>query len=284
MHDAGRLAGKVAIVTGGASGIGAATVRRFLDEGASVVVADLDTVARTRLMEQARDAGVADRLRMAHCDVADEDSVAAVVDGAVAEFGQLDCMFNNAAIAPPAVGIEAPELAGWRDVFAVDLFGVLHGIRHAARVMKLNADGGSIINTASIAALSARSGTDAYSAAKAAVVNLTLSAAVKLAPARIRVNAISPGPILTDMVIRLRGPADQLRRIMELSQPWPEHGRPEFVAAAALFLASDDSRFVVGHNLVVDGGMMAAGPRYGDRTEELRQMLDRDAESNQLRD
>jgi NAD(P)-dependent dehydrogenase (short-subunit alcohol dehydrogenase family) len=142
--------------------------------------------------------------------------------------------------------------------------------------MKQSQNGGSIINTASIAALSARSGTDAYSAAKAAIVNVTLSAAVRLAPFRIRVNAISPGPILTNMVIRLRGPADQLKRIMERSQPWPEHGRPEHIAGAALFLASDDASFVVGHNLIVDGGMMAAGPRYGDRSEEIRATLERE--------
>lgn len=234
MSSAGRLAGKVAVVTGGTNGIGAATTRRFLAESASVIAADVDVAAGEELAAWAASERLAGRFRFVQCDVRNEAAVAAAMD-ASGIFGPLDCVFNNAAIAPRGAALDDTDLTSWQDIFEVNFFGVVYGIRHAARLMKDNPKGGSIINTASIAALSARSGTDAYSAAKAAIVNLTLSAAVRLAPYRIRVNAISPGPILTNMVIRLRGPADQLKRIMERSQPWPEHGRPEHVAGAALF-------------------------------------------------
>jgi NAD(P)-dependent dehydrogenase (short-subunit alcohol dehydrogenase family) len=196
---------------------------------------------------------------------------------AVERFGRLDAVWNNAAIAPRDVLITDLDIEQWRHVLDVNLNGVLFGIKYGGRQMLGNDDGGTIVNTSSLAALSAKSGPAAYSASKAAIVNLTMSAAIQLAPYRIRVNAISPGSILTNMVIKLRGPAERLIPVMQRSQPWPEHGRPEHIASAALFLSCDESRFITGHNLVVDGGMTAAGPRFIDRVAEIQAELDRAA-------
>jgi NAD(P)-dependent dehydrogenase (short-subunit alcohol dehydrogenase family) len=195
----------------------------------------------------------------------------------VKRFGKIDCVFNNAAIAPRDVALVDLDIEQWHKVLDVNLNGVLYGIKHGARELKKNPDGGTIINTSSLAALSAKSGPAAYSASKAAIVNLTMAAAVQLAEFKIRVNAISPGSILTSLVIKLRGPAERLIPVMERTQPWPEHGRPEYIASVALFLASEDSRFMTGQNLVVDGGLMAAGPRFIDRVAEIQEALDREA-------
>jgi len=135
--------------------------------------------------------------------------------------------------------------------------GVFLGMKHAARAMKAQGRGGVIVNTASIAGLSGGDGPQAYSAAKAAVINLTRAVAIELAPQRIRVNAICPGAILTPLIHR--GNADAMRPLLEKFQPWPDAGQPEHIAAAALFLASDDAAFVTGEALVVDGGASAQG-------------------------
>ena len=150
------------------------------------------------------------------------------------------------------------EVEEWDYTFDVLAKGVFLGIKHAARAMKRLGRGGSIINTASIAGLSGGGGPLVYSAAKAAVINLTQAAALQLAADRIRVNAICPGGVLTPLTDR-GDPAAAAKR-MEQMQPWPEHGKPEHIAGAALFLASDDSAFVTGEALVVDGGLTAAGP------------------------
>jgi NAD(P)-dependent dehydrogenase (short-subunit alcohol dehydrogenase family) len=265
------------VITGGASGIGEATVRRFIAEGARAVAADIDDEAGTALVKSLEGDGLGDRISFQFCDVSSEASVEAVMKHAVERFGRLDSVFNNAAIAPRDVGLADLDTGQWKTVLDVNLNGVLYGIKYGAREMLHNEDGGSIIITSSLAALSAKSGPAAYSASKAAIVSLTMSAAVQLAPNRIRVNAISPGSILTSMVIKLRGPAERLIPVMERSQPWPEHGRPDYIASAALFLASEDSRFITGHNLVVDGGMTAAGPRFIDRVAEIQQELEREA-------
>jgi NAD(P)-dependent dehydrogenase (short-subunit alcohol dehydrogenase family) len=143
---------------------------------------------------------------------------------------------------------------------------VFLGIKHGARAMKRQGQGGSIINTASVAGLSGGSGPLCYSACKAAVINLTRSAATELAPDKIRVNAICPGAILTPLVHR--GSPDAVRPRLAGLQPWPEVGEPEHIAGAALFLASDDARFVTGEPLVVDGGLTAAGPNLISRMRE----------------
>jgi NAD(P)-dependent dehydrogenase (short-subunit alcohol dehydrogenase family) len=255
----GRLDGRVAIVTGGASGMGRGTVERFLDEGASVVAADLNAERGEELLAQRRAHGDDGRLRFTRADVAEEADVAAVVSLAVEAFGRLDVMFNNAGIGGAFGPITELDVDAWDETFAVDTRSVFLGIKHAARVMIEAGRGGSIINTASIAGLTAGAGPQAYSAAKAAVANLSQSAAFELAPHRIRVNAICPGAIYTPLM-HLGDEAAADAWVSRL-QPWPGRGEPHHIAGAALWLASDDSEFVTGQNIVVDGGLLAAGPR-----------------------
>jgi len=262
----GRLSGKVAVITGGASGMGRATALRFLEEGASVVVADLNDATGKEFLESASQAGYAARVRFARTDVAEEADVASMIDLAVRDFGRLDVVFNNAGIGGAFGPVTNLEVEDWDFTFAVLVRGVFLGIKHGARAMKRQGSGGSIINTASVAGLSGGSGPLCYSAAKAAVVNLTRAAAVELAPDKIRVNAICPGGILTPLVHR--GSPDALRPRLQAMQPWPEAGEGEHIAGAALFLASDDARFVTGEPLVVDGGLTAAGPNLISRMRE----------------
>ena len=254
---AGRLTGKVAVITGGGNGIGRGTTLRFLAEGASVAVADLNQATGEETMQLAAKAGHGDRLRFVRADVAAEADVQAAVDLAVREFHRLDCIFNNAGIVGAIGPIDHLQVEDWDHTFAVLVRGVFLGTKHAARVMKKQDQGGSIINTASIAGLSGGDGPQAYSAAKAAVVNLSRAVAVELAPFRIRVNAICPGGILTPLLHR--GSPEPVAEALSKLQPWPEPGLPEHIAGAALFLATEDARFVTGHALVVDGGLTAQG-------------------------
>ncbi|MBU6281653.1 glucose 1-dehydrogenase [bacterium] len=253
----GRLGGKVAVVTGGGNGIGRATVLRFLAEGAKVVVADLNEATGHETVSLAAHAGHAASVRFVRTDVSVEDDVEEAVATATREFGGLDCMFNNAGIAGAFGPITHLDAADWDHTQAVLLRGVFLGMKHAARVMRAQGRGGSILSTASIAGLTGGDGPQAYSAAKAAVINLTRAVSIELAPDRVRVNAICPGAILTPLLHR--GNPDALRPMLEKYQPWPDAGRPEDIAAAALFLASDDGVFVTGASLVVDGGATARG-------------------------
>jgi NAD(P)-dependent dehydrogenase (short-subunit alcohol dehydrogenase family) len=253
-----RLSGKVAVITGGASGMGRASALRFLEEGASVVVADLNDANGKEFVETASQAGFAPRVRFVRTDVAEEADVARMIEVATSDFGKVDIVFNNAGIGGAFGPVTNIEVEDWDYTFAVLVRGVFLGIKHGARAMKRQGTGGSIINTASVAGLAGGSGPLCYSAAKAAVVNLTRAAATELAPDRIRVNAICPGGILTPLVHR--GNPEVVKPRLAMLQPWPEAGEGEHIAGAALFLASDDSRFVTGEPLVVDGGLTAAGP------------------------
>jgi NAD(P)-dependent dehydrogenase (short-subunit alcohol dehydrogenase family) len=253
-----RLAGKVAVITGGASGMGRATVMRFLAEGAKVVVADFNEKSGQDTLAQAKKAGQASNVRFIRTDVAKEADIIAMIDCATSQFGRLDVIFNNAGVGGaigPVWDITEEE---WDYTFDVLTKGVFFGIKHAARVMREQGQGGSIINTASTAGLSGGSGPLVYSAAKAAVINLTKAAAIQLAPDRIHVNAICPGGILTGLTDQ--GNPEVAAKAMDTFQPWPDHGVGDDIAGAALFLASDDSRFVTGEALVVDGGLTAVGP------------------------
>jgi NAD(P)-dependent dehydrogenase (short-subunit alcohol dehydrogenase family) len=256
-RGAGRLAGKVALITGGASGMGRATALRFLGEGASVVIADMNEGTGKETLELADELGAAKRIAFVRTNVADEDDVAAAVERAL-ELGGLDCMFNNAGIGGALGSLLETEVDDWDATCAVLLRGVFLGIKHAGRAMKAAGRGGSIVNTASVAGLSGGAGPACYSACKAGVINLTRAAAVELAPLRIRVNAICPGGILTPLLHR--GNEAETAQRLEKLQPWPGHGRADHIANAALFLASDESEFVTGEALVVDGGLVAAGP------------------------
>jgi NAD(P)-dependent dehydrogenase (short-subunit alcohol dehydrogenase family) len=182
-----------------------------------------------------------------------------MIDCALESFGGVDVVFNNAGVGGAIGPLTETTVADWDYTFSVLVRGVFLGIKHAAKAMRTHGRGGSIINTASIAGLSGDGGPLAYSAAKAAVINMTMGAAVELAADRIRVNAICPGFIATPLAA-LGGSMEELQERFSGAQPWPEYGRGEHIAGAALFLASDDSTFVTGEKIVVDGGLTAAGP------------------------
>jgi NAD(P)-dependent dehydrogenase (short-subunit alcohol dehydrogenase family) len=263
---AGRLEGKVAVITGAASGIGLGTVELFAAEGASVVAADIQD-EKGRMLEQ-RFGG---RVRYAHCDVTAEADIAAALQLAKSEFGGLDVLFNNAGISDGMRVIADLEAQTWSWIFDVLVRGPALGMKHAVPLM-LERGAGSIINTASIAGLQAGWGPIAYSSAKAAVVHMSRCAAAQLSPQKIRVNAICPGLIATSIFGASMGlpreVADQMAaRIAEnapKAQPVPKAGMPEDIAQAALWLASDASAFVSGTHIVVDGGITVGGRHSWD--------------------
>ena len=258
-----RLEGKVAVITGGASGMGRAAVERFCQEGARVVAVDLNEDTGKQLVADMEGAGFEDAVRFVRADVSAEADVAAAVADAVDGFGRLDVVFNNAGVGGVFGPITDIAVEDWDWTFGVLCRGVFLGTKHAARAMIDQGQGGAIVNTASVAGLSAGSGPQAYSAAKAAVINLTRVAALELAPHRIRVNAICPGAINTPLLHR--GNPDAFASMLERVQPWPGVGQATHIADAALFLASDEAGFVTGEALVVDGGLTAAGPNLFGR-------------------
>jgi NAD(P)-dependent dehydrogenase (short-subunit alcohol dehydrogenase family) len=253
---------RAVVVTGGASGIGRATVERFLAEGWDVVVADLNAENGERLVDDLEADGHKGRIGFVRADVSVEDDVTAAVGAAAERYGRLDCMVNNAGVGGAFGPITELELEDWDYTFAVLARGVFLGIKHAARLMRAQDRPGSIVNTASIAGLGGGAGPQAYSAAKAAVLNLTRTAAVELAPHRIRVNAVSPGAIRTPIIARA-----PLEDLAGDAQPWPEVGQPAQIASVIHFLAGDDAGFITGESITVDGGVIAAGPRLGAITD-----------------
>ncbi len=271
----GRLEGKIAIVTGATSGIGRRTAERFAEEGALVVLAGRrerqgQEVARTI-------GGPAEFVR---ADVSREADVEALIDVTVSRHGRLDCLFNNAGGPGPLGGIEAIPWDAAEKAMAVLFGGVLLGMKHAAPVM-MRQGSGSIINNASVAASRAGySSSIVYSAAKAAVVQLTRVVAMQLAEHHVRVNSISPGAIVTGILLKAfgRSPdrADEggarLADGFATLQPLPRAGTPDDIAGMAVFLASDESSFVVGQDLVVDGGLIGGAPwsRQQEGLDRLR--------------
>ena len=247
-----RLENKVAVITGGALGIGRATARLFAAEGAAVVLGDIDPVVAEKVAREiTENGGTATALAV---DVGDSGQVTAFVDTAVAHFGRLDVMVANAGIAHSAPFLEHPE-AQWHRVLRVNLTGVFLTGQAAARHM-VKQGGGRIVNIASINAFRGVENLVGYNAAKAGVVELTKTMAVELAQHGITVNAIAPAQIDTRLTRTLPEDARQ-RRIDRI--PLGRFGEPEDVARAALFLASDDARYVTGHTLAVDGGYLAGG-------------------------
>lgn len=267
-----RLDGKTAVVTGGASGIGFETARRFLEEGANVLVGDYNEDAAAEAIAKLKAEGFEGRIDYRRADVSQEADVENLLNDAVTTFGRLDIVFNNAGIGGAIGPIPEIDIEHWDATFAVMTRGVFLGVKHAARIM-MHSGGGSIINTASIAGVSAGVIPIAYSAAKAAVVSLTQNAASELAEYRIRVNAICPGIIFTPL---MHGGRESVAEdVAKIVQPWPDRGEPRHVANTVLFLASDESEFVTGGAHVIDGGYLANGllrvhPLHGD-SEKARQ-------------
>ncbi|MGI9623551.1 MAG: SDR family NAD(P)-dependent oxidoreductase [Acidimicrobiales bacterium] len=263
----GRLSGKVAVVTGGASGIGEGTVRRFVEEGASCVIADLQGDRASALADELGSSAVA-----FECDVADEAQVEASTQLAVDQFGQLDIMFNNAGILGAVGPITEITADGWHRTIDVMLTSVFFGIKHGARAMKESGGGGSIINTASTAGVRAGLGPHIYTAAKHGVVGLSQSAATELGQYGIRVNVIAPGGTTTGLTARLvtgdHTNLDDASKKIGATNPLRRGGTPLDIANAVLYLASDEASFTNGAVLVVD----AAGETIGDRSHRFVNM------------
>jgi NAD(P)-dependent dehydrogenase (short-subunit alcohol dehydrogenase family) len=268
-----RLKGKVALITGGASGIGEATVRLFVEEGASVMMADIQDDRGRRLAGE-----LGPRAGYLHADVSREADVQAAVDETCKRFGRLDCIFNNAGYAGVGGRIDEIPADGFDTTMGVLVRGVFLGIKHAARVMKPQGSG-SIISTASIAGLRTGFGPHVYSAAKAAVIHLTHSVAMELGESGIRVNCICPGGIATPIFGKSVGLSPEraeeiiplMKGVLENMQPIKRPGLPEDIARAALWLASDESGFVNGHALVVDGGVI--GGRLWSEVQQRRELF-----------
>jgi len=257
-----RFSGKVAVVTGAASGIGRATALRFAEEGATVVIGDIDAAGGQALADTSNG-----RIRFRRTDVMDEGDIIALLQQA-GELGGPDILFNNAGAAGDRAPIDEISAEGWDRTMALLLRSVALGIRYAAPLMAAKG-GGAIVNTASVASLSTGMAPTAYSVAKGGVLHLTKLAAADLAKHKIRVNAVCPGFITTNIftsAFDLHGEQrDQanamIGHIATQSQPVQRAGRPEDIAAAVAFLASEEAGFITGTHLLVDGGL-TIGPRH----------------------
>ena len=254
----GRLDDKVAIITGGASGIGAGTVRRFVAEGAKVLICDLDADKGQALVDELGDATA-----YLPTDVSQEEQVAAMVAEATDRWGRLDCLFNNAGFGGALGSISKTSVEDYDLTMDVLLKGVFLGMKHAAPVMT-EQQSGSIISTASVAGLRAGEAPHLYSVAKAAVIHLTRSVALELGEQNIRVNAICPGFIATPLAAGHPKADDrQLQKMRDAgarSQVLGRVGEPADIANMALFLASDESEWITGQEFVVDGGFAVGRP------------------------
>ncbi|WP_293677514.1 SDR family NAD(P)-dependent oxidoreductase [uncultured Phenylobacterium sp.] len=251
MYD---LTGKVAVITGAASGMGRAAAILFASKGANVVLADLNTKGGEDVAAEASAGGA--RCVFQRTDVSEEADVEALIGRAISEFGKLDILFNNAGIGGAVGPLEDISVEDWDKTQDVCLRGVFLGIKHAIAPMRANGSG-SIISTASIAGIDGFNGLHAYCAAKAGVVNLTRSASLQLACDFIRVNCIAPGGVSTPIVWNGSANKEMTEGFLINAQPMPQVGQPLDIANAALFLASDAASFITGHTLVVDGGATA---------------------------
>ena len=260
------LDGKVAVITGATSGIGARTAELFAESGARVVIA-----GRRAEKGEALAKAIGDRASFIRTDVCVESEVKAMIDHALRKFGRIDCLFNNAGTLPTGAALADIDLAEFDEGIAVHVKSVLAGMKHVAPVMRAQKSG-SIVNMASIVALRAGLGSIAYSTAKAAVIHMTKCAAIELGEDGIRVNSVSPGRMVTGIFGKAVGLANDvadaradgvraaLEKILPHEQALPGIGTADNVARAVLFLASDDSSFVNGHDLVIDGGVTAGNP------------------------
>ena len=255
----GRLEGKVAVITGAASGQGRAAARLFAKEGARVVVADLNDEGAQEVVRDITDSG--GEAATARVDVSREAEVENMIRQAVEEFGRLDVLFNNAGVGYSASDrmkmasvVETPE-KDWDAILAINLKGVAMGCKHAIPIME-EQGGGAIVNNASINALVGLPGADAYTAAKGGIVSLTRVLAVDWGPKNIRINCICPGGVETPMIAPVLSD-EQVLSLMRESTPLGRLARPEEIAQVALFLASDEASYLNGAILPVDGGWTA---------------------------
>ncbi len=252
-----RVQGKVAVVTGGACGIGAGAVRLFVEEGASVVIADLNIEVGQALADE-----LGDRAQFIQTDVTREEDVAAAVDLAVSSFGRLDCIINNAGIIGAVGSIRDISVEAWDKTTSILMRGVFLGMKHAARVM-MPQKSGCILSLTSTAGVAGGLGPHVYTAAKHGVVGLTKSVGSELAKHGIRVNAVAPGNIVTVMTSALitgdPNNEEVAGELIAAISPLGFSGYPIDVANALLYLASDEARYVTGHTLVVDAGQTTSG-------------------------
>jgi NAD(P)-dependent dehydrogenase (short-subunit alcohol dehydrogenase family) len=256
----GRLDAKVAVITGAASGMGRATALRFAKEGAAVVIADLNSQDGESTVAEC--AALGGRAVYQHTDVTSEADIKALIARAVKEFGRLDITYNNAGVGGAVGPLEQISEADWDKTFAVLTKAVFFGIKHSVPEMR-KVGGGSIISTSSLAGLQGVAGLHAYSAAKRAVVSITQSAAIEYGHDRIRVNCICPGGINTPLVYKgMPGGEEGAEKNMARMQPIPRAGKGDDIAAMALFLASDESEWITGTAMVVDGGLATGNVRF----------------------
>jgi len=249
-----RFDGKVAIVTAGGSGIGAATARRFTQEGAAVVIADLSGKRAEEVTTSIKTTG--GKAVWIKMDAADPDGVQATIKLALETYGRLDIMFNNAGAADVA-SLDETSLESWNRVLAVTLTSTFLGMKYCLPIMRKQGRG-VIINTASVSGTAGDYGLSSYNAAKAGVINLTRSAALENAQYGIRINCVCPGAINT-RAAQILGPGreDEFRRLQASVHPLGRMGEPDEIANTVFFLASDESSFITGEAIVVDGGVSA---------------------------
>jgi NAD(P)-dependent dehydrogenase (short-subunit alcohol dehydrogenase family) len=249
-----RLAGKTAVVTGAANGIGRAIARAFATAGAAVLCADIALAEAQTVAQGIVQAG--GRAVACHCDVSASDSARAAVERAVAEYGALHVLVSNAAVFSPIATVEEMREADWEQALAVNLSGAFHMSKHAIPHLRA-AGGGSIILVASQMARVANAGQAAYCATKGALVQLAKGMALDHVKDHIRVNTLSPGGVATERMARRFGDIATAQRVWGPKHPLGRLGEPEEIARAAVFLASDDASFMLGADLLVDGGYTA---------------------------
>lgn len=257
MCNDGRLEGKTAVITGAASGIGRATAFLFAEQGAALVLADLNEGALKEIA--AVITSHEGKALVRPTDVSDETEVKSLIDYTIETLGQVDILCNNAGIVGDHAGIDEDQVDNWQRVYAVNVLGAMAAIKHVTPHMQ-SRNKGAIVNTASVAGIRAGAGTNAYSASKAALINFTKTAACDLGQFNIRVNAVCPGLTETGMtqpifdIARDAGKEHKLGSRCELRR----YGKPEEIAQAILFLASDEASYVTGQSLAVDGGNTAS--------------------------
>jgi len=247
-----KFSGKVVAITGAARGIGKACAERFLSDGAKVVISDVDGAA---LAKTASELGHAKDLRTVEADVSKRADVDRIVAAAVKEFGRLDVMVNNAGVARNRDFLEISE-AEFDDVMGINLKGALFGVQAAARQMIAQGGGGVVVNMSSVNALLAIPLLATYAMSKGAMKQLTSVAAVALAPHGIRVVAVGPGTILTEMVATAIFSSDEARRSVLSRTPAGRCGEPSEVASVVAFLASADASYITGQTIYPDGGRL----------------------------